>query len=93
MWFEIARKNIWEGYVEIKKTVLAECIDHVNGSNELKNNVWNRCVKNSEGYSKPRVKYLLDAFSFEGRRLLLDTNYGTIEEQILFAIIEYIKQN
>lgn len=64
MWYELARKNIWEGYIEIKKTQLVECIKHIKGSNDLKNEVWNRCVKNSNTYSKPRVNFLLEAFGF-----------------------------
>lgn len=93
MWYELASKNIWEGYIEIKKSLLNECIRHIRGSNDLKEEVWNRCIENSSAYSKPRVNYLLEAFGFEGKRLLLDKNYESLEEQALFAIIEYVKKH
>lgn len=93
MWYELVRKNIWEGYIEIKKSQLNECINHMRGSDDLKEEVWNRCVENSSAYSKPRVSYLLEAFGFEGKRLLLDKNYESLEEQALFSIIEYVKKH
>ena len=93
MWHELARKNIWEGYIEIKRSLLNECIRHIRGFDELKEEVWNRCVENSSAYSNPRVSYLLEAFSFEGKRLPLDKNYESLEEQALFAIIEYVKKH
>lgn len=93
MWNELARKNIFEGFVQIKKSLLHECILHKRYSNELENEVWERIVNNSRAYSKPRVSYLLEAFRFEGKRLLMDKNYVTLEEQIIFGIIEYVRRN
>ena len=63
------------------------------GSDELKEEVWNRCVENSSAYSKPRVSYHWEAFSFEGKRLLLNKNYESLREQALFAVIEYVKKH
>ena len=93
MWNEIARRNIFEGFIEIKKSMLHECIKHRRYSKDLEREVWERCVNNSRAYSKPRVFYLLDAFRFEGQRIKMDENYGTLEEQILFPIIEYVRKN
>ena len=31
MWHKLARKNIWEGYIEIKRSLLNECIRHIRG--------------------------------------------------------------
>jgi hypothetical protein len=35
---------------------------------------------------------LLDAFGFDGQRLLYDQNFDDREEQIIFAIIEYVRK-
>lgn len=91
MWLELAKKNIWEGFVELKKARLHECIQHRHYSVDLENEVWQRCIANSKAYKKPRVSYLLEAFGFEGKRLLLDKNFEDQEEQIIFAIIEYVR--
>lgn len=91
MWRELVNKNIWEGYVELKKTRVHECIQHRRYSKELEDEVWQRCVANSRAYKKPRVSYLLEAFGFEGKRLLLDRNFEDLEEQVIFAIIEYVR--
>lgn len=91
MWRELANKNIWEGYVELKKTRIHECIQHRRYSKKLEVEVWQRCVANSRAYKKPRVSYLLEAFGFEGKRLLLDKNFEDLEEQVIFAIIEHVR--
>jgi hypothetical protein len=91
MWIELAKKNIWEGYVEMKKTRVHECILHRRYSKELEAEVWQRCIANSRAYKKPRVFYLLEAFGFEGKRLLLDKNFADLEEQVIFAIIEHVR--
>lgn len=93
MWWELVRKNIFEGYVEIKKSVLHDCIEYRRYSKELANEVWERCINSSKEYSKPRVSYLLEAFRFEGKRLLMDKNFESMEEQIIFSVIEYVRTN
>lgn len=93
MWIELANKNIWEGYVEIKKSRIQDCISHRRFPKDLEHAVWERCVANSRAYKKPRVSYLLEAFGFEQQRLLLDQNFEDIEEQVIFAIIEYVRQS
>jgi hypothetical protein len=93
MWKEIARKNLFEGFIEIKKSLVRECIQHKKYSKELENEVWQRCISNSREYSKPRIPYLLEAFKFEGQRFLLDKSFESLEEQIMFSIIEYVRKN
>lgn len=95
MWFELAKKNIFESYVEIKESDVKACVKHWKYPNELKVEVWQRCKENSkeQGYKKVGVKYLLDAFLFEGERLLLNQNFDSLEEQIIFSIIRYVWLN
>lgn len=90
MWIELANKNMWEGHVELKKTRIHECIQHRHYSKEFEAKVWQRCVAN-RAYKKPRVFYLLEAFGFEGKRLLLDKNFDDLEDQVIFTIIEYVR--
>lgn len=49
--------------------------------------------RDCKAYSKPRVFYLLEAFGFEQKRLLLDNNFETLEEQIIFSIIDFVRSN
>jgi hypothetical protein len=91
MWLELANKNIWEGHVELKKSRIRECIQHKHYSKELEAKVWKACEENSRAYSKPRVFYLLEAFGFGQKRLLLDKSYEDLEEQVIFAIIEHVR--
>lgn len=93
MWFEVTSKNIWEGYVQVKKVLLKQATEHRQYSPALVDTVWERCVANSSAYKQPRVNYLLDACSFEGQRLKLDTNFTSKEEQIIYAIFEYVKKH
>lgn len=93
MWIELVNKNIWEGYVEIKKSAIRACIEHRKYSKELEIAVWQACEENSREYRKPRVSYLLEAFRFKGKRLLLDKNFESIEEQVIFPIIEEVRQS
>lgn len=79
--------------MEIKKNRINECIDHRSYSKELAQEVWERCEENSKAYKQPRILYLLEAFLFEGQRLLLDQNFASLDEQILFPIIEHVRKN
>ena len=92
MWMELAKKNIFEGSVEIKKSLVRECIQHRRYSKELEEKIWQQCIENSREYSKPRVFYLLEAFRFNGQRLLLDKDFEALDEQIVFSIIEYVRK-
>lgn len=91
MWIELVGKNIFEGFVEIKKSSVRDCIHHKKYSKELETEVWQRCLENSREYRNPRVFYLLDAFKFEGKRLMLDKSFESLEEQVMFPIIEYVR--
>jgi hypothetical protein len=93
MWWELIRKNIFEGFIEIKKTLLHNCIEHRRYSKDLEKEVWERCVDNSKEYKKPRSSYFLEAFKFEGQRLLLAKDFESLEEQIVFSIIEHVRIN
>lgn len=67
MWRELDKKNLFEGFIEIKKSLVRECIQHIKYSKELENEVW--------------------------QRLLLDKNFEALEEQIMFSMIEYVRNN
>jgi hypothetical protein len=92
IWFELANKHIWEGFIEIKKTRIRECINHRRYSSNLEEPVWQSCLENSRAYSKPRVFYILGAFGFNRKRIHLDTRFSDIEEQIIFPIIEHVRK-
>lgn len=93
MWWELVRKYYFEGFIEIKKSMLHACIEHRHRSKEFEAEVWQRCIENSKSYKKPRVNYLLEAFYFEGKRLLFDENFADREEQVIFAIMEHVRLN
>ena len=91
MWLELAKKNIWEGYIEIKKSFIRKCIEHKRYPKDLVEKVWKACEANSKAYKRPRATYLLEAFAFEGKRLLMDKSFESLEEQIIFPLIEYVR--
>ena len=96
MWWEIVRKNIgFEGMENITQKRINECIKHRRYSNDLAKEVWERCEANSKviGYKKVVVPYLLEAFLFEGKRLLLDENFAEMHEKIIHSIIEHVRKN
>ncbi|MER2192995.1 MAG: hypothetical protein ABS951_18765 [Solibacillus sp.] len=92
MWYQITRKNIWEGYIQIKKAALKQAAAHRHYSPAFIEEIWERCIANSSAYKQPRIPYLLDAFSFEGQRLKFDTAFESKEEQVIYAICEYVKK-
>lgn len=93
IWFTLTRKGIWEGYIEPTKTQVRECIKHRRYSKKLEQAVWEACQRNKRGYSKSRIPYLLNAFMFDGKRIPMDKKFESIEDQILFAIIEYVRSH
>lgn len=94
MWWELVRKNIFEGYIEVRKTNVRACIEHRGYSKTLESFIWEEILKNDRGYRTPRIPYLLEAFLFDSKRLLKDESYNQLEDQILFSLIEYVrKQN
>jgi len=93
IWFTLTRKGIWEGYIEPTKTQIRECVKHRRYSKETEQKVWEACQRNKRGYSKPRIPYLLDAFMFDGERIPMDKKFESIEDQIIFPIIERVVTN
>lgn len=91
MWWELVNKWIYEGNIEIKKTWVAQCIEHNRHSKEFETYVWNTFQEKSP-YYKPRIYYLLDACEFDGQRIPLDKSYSSLHEQILYPVIEYLRK-
>ena|SRR5699024_1275325 len=92
MWWELARKYIFEGYIEPKKTQIQECIYHKGHSKEMEEYVWHAILQHKMGYAKPHIPYLLDAFLFDGKRIKLDQRYELFEERVLYPLIEHLRQ-
>lgn len=92
MWWELANKFIFEGFLEPKKKQVQECIEHKGYSKAFERYVWDIISKHKLGYAVPRIPYLLDAFLFDGKRIVMDNNYELFEEKILFALIEYLRK-
>ena len=92
MWIELANRNVFEGFVEIRKSLVRASIKHRGYSKDLEKQVWQALLENSKAYSRPRVFYLLEAFGFERNRLLLDKNFEGLEEQVIFSVIEYVRK-
>ena len=92
MWWELANKYIFEDFIEPKKKQVQHCMEHLRMSKDFEKYVWKRISDQKLGYRTPRIPYLLDAFFFEGERILLDDNYGVLEDQILFALIEVLRK-
>ena len=91
MWFEIVQRNIFEGFIEIKKSRLKECIEHKDYSKEFFIYCWDQLTQKNRNYAVPRVPYLLDAFLYDSKRIKMDEDYELLEEKVLFALIEYLR--
>lgn len=92
MWWELVSKNIFEGMFEVKKAQVRECVAHLRMSDEFESYAWNTMQAHKRGYATPRIPYLLEAALFDGQRIVLDETYETKEEQIIFAVLEYIRK-
>lgn len=92
MWWELVTKNIFEDRLEVKKTRVRECVEHLGLSNAFETYAWQAIQTHKRGYSTPRIPYLLEAALFDGQRIVLDTTYETKEEQGLFAVLEYLRK-
>ena len=88
IWFEIVQRNIFEGYVDIKKSRLKKCIEHKGYSNAFFMYCWGQLTQQ---YGGLRVPYLLDAFLYDSKRIKMDHYYELLEERVLFALIEYLR--
>ncbi|KGP71060.1 helix-turn-helix domain-containing protein [Pontibacillus yanchengensis] len=91
MWWEMAHQNIFADFLEVKKKRVRECVEHNQQPIDFVDHVWEELQAKS-WFAKPRIPYLLDAFLFDGKRIKLDTSYASLEEQILFPLIEYIRK-
>ena len=91
MWYEIVHRNIFEGLVEIKKSRLKECIDFKHYSKDFFSYCWNQLNQKHLGCIVPRVPYLLDSFLYDSQKIKMDDNYEMLEEQVIFALIEYLR--
>ena len=89
MWWELINKNIFENYIVIEKDELNEFGERVNCPIDLVEDIWERAC-NETASKTPRIFYLLEAFRFEGKRIILDTKLKDIREQIIYGIIEHV---
>lgn len=89
---QLAAKNIWEGRFVFKKKWINECLDHRRIENrQIRLYISERILGHKRAYSTPGVMYLLDTFSFEGERLKVDLNFGSLDEQITYSLIDYLR--
>lgn len=91
MWWQLVRKNIFEDFIDVKKTRIRECIEHDRHSKVFETYVWDEILKNKGGYATPRIPYLLDAFLFGGERIPMDQHYDNVEDKTLFALVEHLR--
>lgn len=92
MWGEIVNKHIFENFIEPKRKQVKACIEHLGLSKDFEQYAWKRVSKHTRGHRAPRIPYLLDAFLFEGKRIRFNENYEALEEQILYALVEHLRQ-
>lgn len=92
MWWELARKHLFEGFIEPKRKQIKECAEHQKYSKELAKEAWDLILQHKMGYANPHIPYLLDAFLFDGQRIRMDNNYELLEEKILYSLLEHIRK-
>lgn len=68
------------------------CVKHMRLSRAFETYAWEHLKQHKRGYATPRIPYLLEAALFDGHRIMLDTAYETKEEQVLFAVLEHLRQ-
>lgn len=91
MWYQIVHRNIFEGFIDIKKSRLKDCIEHKRYSKDFFTYCWDQLSQKNQGRTVPRVPYLLDAFLYDSKRIKMDNNYELLEERVIFALIEYLR--
>ena len=92
MWRQITSLNIWQGRFEFKKRFVEECIQHLRIENrDLHQYIMDSMLSHKKGYAKPGVLYLLDKCKFDGHILDFALQYGGIDEQITFSVIDYLR--
>ena len=91
MWYEIVHRYIFEGFIDIKKSRLKDCIEHKRYSKDFFTYCWDQLSQKNPGRAVPRVPYLLDAFLYDSKRIKMDNNYELLEEKVIFALIEHLR--
>ena len=91
MWYQIVHRNIFEGFIDIKKSRLKDCIEHKHYSKDFFTYCWDQLSQKNQGSAVPRVPYLLDAFLYDSKRIKMDNTYELLEEKVIFALIEYLR--
>ncbi|MFC6038932.1 hypothetical protein ACFPYN_05625 [Paenisporosarcina macmurdoensis] len=92
MWKQITSLNIWQGRFEFKKRFVEECIQHLRIENrDLRQYIMDSMLSHKKGYAKPGVLYLQDKCKFDGHILDFARQYGGIDEQITFSVIDYLR--
>jgi hypothetical protein len=92
MWKQVTSLNIWQGRFEFKKRFVEECILHLRIENrEVHQYIMNSMLSHKKGYAKPGVLYLLDKCQFDGHSLDFALQYGGIDEQITFSVIDFLR--
>src|SRR5699024_2966112 len=92
MWWELARKYIFEGAIEPKRKQIKTCVEHQRYSSAFEKEAWAIISGHTRGYSKRHIPYLLGAFLFNGERIRIDDNYEGQDERILYSLLEHIRQ-
>ncbi|HLR71829.1 MAG TPA: hypothetical protein VK085_10430 [Pseudogracilibacillus sp.] len=92
MWWELVRKNIFEDLLEVKKAHVRDAVKHMGLSKAFETYAWKIIQEHKRGYASPRIPYLLEAALFDGQRIMLDTTYESKDEQVVFAVLEYLRQ-
>lgn len=92
MWWELTRKYIFEGAIEPKRKQVKACAEHKRCSLAFEKDAWDIISRHKMGYAKPHIPYLLGAFLFNGKRIRMDENYESLEESILYALLEHIRK-
>lgn len=92
MWWELAHKHLFEGFIEPKRKQIKECAEHQKYSKALEKDAWDLISQHKMGYANPHIPYLLDAFLFDGKRIRMDDRYELLEERILYALLEHIRK-
>lgn len=89
----LAARNIWEGRFVFRKKGIMDCLDHRRIENPAtRDYILNRILGHKRGYVTPGVVYILNTFNFEGNRLVFDEDFSSLEEQITFSLVEYLRQ-
>ncbi|GGF10354.1 hypothetical protein GCM10010954_06150 [Halobacillus andaensis] len=88
MWWELVRKNLFEGAIEVKRKDIQLCIEQLNYTKDFEDHLWDQ-INEHTWQATPRIFYLHDAFLFRSHRIKMNTDCIEIKEQILFSLINH----